>query len=74
MLRALLLFSGPGSSASLNKSSTLPLPNRGALPSERPASAREPRERERDGYYSDRNELARERDRDRGYLSDHNSR
>ncbi|CAB3364790.1 Hypothetical predicted protein [Cloeon dipterum] len=66
----------PGSSASLNKSSTLPLPNRGAHPSERPASAREPRERdrERDGYYSDRNELARERERDRGYLSDHNSR
>ncbi|XP_059473673.1 protein still life, isoform SIF type 1 isoform X4 [Neocloeon triangulifer] len=64
----------PGSSASLNKSSTLPLPNRGAP--ERPASAREPRERDRDrdGYYSDRNELARERERDRGYLSDHNSR
>lgn len=36
------------------------------------------RDRERDGYYSDRNELIRERERererDRGYLSDHNSR
>ncbi len=40
-------------------------------------SSRE-RDRERDGYYSDRNELIRERERererDRGYLSDHNSR
>lgn len=39
---------------------------------------REQRDRERDGYYSDRNELIRERERererDRGYLSDHNSR
>lgn len=40
------------------------------------------RYRERDGYYSDRNELLRdrerekerERERERGYLSDHNSR
>lgn len=33
------------------------------------------RDRERDGYYSDRNELVRERERERerGYLSDHNS-
>ncbi|XP_067645366.1 protein still life, isoform SIF type 1 isoform X9 [Eurosta solidaginis] len=35
------------------------------------------RDRERDGYYSDRNELIRERERererDRGYLSDHNT-
>lgn len=40
--------------------------------------SREQRDRERDGYYSDRNELIRERERererDRGYLSDHNSR
>ncbi|CAD7083414.1 unnamed protein product [Hermetia illucens] len=50
------------------KSSTLP------LPPHRPLTARE-RDRERDGYYSDRNELVRERERerDRGYLSDHNS-
>lgn len=36
------------------------------------------RDRERDGYYSDRNELVRERERERererGYLSDHNTR
>ncbi|XP_046393113.1 protein still life, isoform SIF type 1 [Ischnura elegans] len=68
----------PASSASMNKSSTLPLPHR--LPQQsstssvgdRPSSARD-----RDGYYSDRNELMRERERDRaasGYLSDHNSR
>ncbi|XP_046664530.1 protein still life, isoform SIF type 1 isoform X6 [Homalodisca vitripennis] len=64
---------GPGSSASMNKSSTLPLPHR--LNMERPASSAERRDRDRDreGYYSDRNELMRERDRDRGYLSDHNS-
>lgn len=38
-------------------------------------------ERDREGYYSDRNELIRERerrerdiDRDRGYMSDHNSK
>lgn len=31
------------------------------------------RDRSRDGYYSDRNELIRERERERGYLSDHNS-
>ncbi|KAK7604342.1 hypothetical protein V9T40_005528 [Parthenolecanium corni] len=30
--------------------------------------------REREGYYSDRNEIARERDRDRGYLSDREQR
>lgn len=35
---------------------------------------REQRDRERDGYYSDRNELMRERERERGYMSDHNSR
>nr|XP_015835965.1 PREDICTED: protein still life, isoform SIF type 1 isoform X7 [Tribolium castaneum] len=57
---------GPSSSASINKSSTLPLSHRlGAVA----------RDRERDGYYSDRNELLREREkeRERGYLSDHNS-
>lgn len=50
------------------KSSTLPLPHG------RPVQIRE-RDRERDGYYSDRNELVRERERERerGYLSDHNS-
>ncbi|XP_015835960.2 protein still life, isoform SIF type 1 isoform X3 [Tribolium castaneum] len=56
----------PSSSASINKSSTLPLSHRlGAVA----------RDRERDGYYSDRNELLREREkeRERGYLSDHNS-
>ncbi|RZF35650.1 hypothetical protein LSTR_LSTR008075, partial [Laodelphax striatellus] len=69
----------PGSSASMNKSSTLPLPHR--LNMDRPASSAGARERERDrvrdtdrdGYYSDRNELMRERERERGYLSDHNS-
>lgn len=65
-------FSGPASSASTNKSSTLPL-------SHRLSSARDKdRDRDRDGYYSDRNELLREREkereRERGYLSDHNSR
>lgn len=68
-----LLNIGPGSSASMNKSSTLPLPHR--LNMERPASSVERRDRDRDreGYYSDRNELMRERDRERGYLSDHNA-
>ncbi|XP_066143980.1 protein still life, isoform SIF type 1 isoform X2 [Euwallacea fornicatus] len=53
----------PASSASM-KSTTLPFNQRLGL-----------RERERDGYYSDRNELSREREkeRERGYLSDHNS-
>ncbi|XP_031631068.1 protein still life, isoform SIF type 1-like isoform X3 [Contarinia nasturtii] len=58
------------SSSAAAKSSTLPLPH------QRPAVInREQRDRERDGYYSDRNELIRERERerDRGYLSDHNS-
>lgn len=59
-------FSGPSSSAS-TKSSTLPLSHRLSL--ERPGSAA----RDREGYYSDRNELMRERERDRGYLSDHNT-
>jgi hypothetical protein len=62
---------GPSSSASMNKSSTLPLSHRLG------ATVRD-RDRERDGYYSDRNELLREREkereRERGYLSDHNSR
>ncbi|KAJ8918396.1 hypothetical protein NQ315_008092 [Exocentrus adspersus] len=63
----------PSSSASMNKSSTLPLSHRLS------ASSRDrlDRDRERDGYYSDRNELLREREkereRERGYLSDHNS-
>ncbi|XP_069355005.1 protein still life, isoform SIF type 1 isoform X17 [Maniola hyperantus] len=55
-----------------SRSSTLPLPHR--LGVERQHSARN----DRDGYYSDRNELMRERERDRerdrGYLSDHNTR
>jgi len=51
----------------MNKSSTLPLPHRLGL--ERPSSSAA---RDREGYYSDRNELTRERER--GYLSDHNSR
>lgn len=65
---------GPSSSASINKSSTLPLSHR------LNAASRErlDRDRDRDGYYSDRNELMREREkereRERGYLSDHNSR
>ncbi|XP_073842319.1 protein still life, isoform SIF type 1-like isoform X5 [Musca autumnalis] len=55
------------------KSSTLP------LPPHRPMSTvrEKERDRERDGYYSDRNELVRERERERererGYLSDHNT-
>uniref|UniRef100_A0A6E8VQC0 Uncharacterized protein n=1 Tax=Anopheles coluzzii TaxID=1518534 RepID=A0A6E8VQC0_ANOCL len=66
----------PGSNQrSSAKSSTLPLPHR-LGGNERPVTVRE-RDRDRDGYYSDRNELIRERerdrDRDRGYLSDHNS-
>ncbi|XP_048264607.1 protein still life, isoform SIF type 1 isoform X3 [Bombus terrestris] len=57
----------PGS----NKSSTLPLSYRYC--NERQNS------KDRDGYYSDRNEMIREKrdreiDRDRGYLSDYNSR
>ncbi|XP_013177571.1 PREDICTED: protein still life, isoform SIF type 1 [Papilio xuthus] len=55
-----------------SRSSTLPLPHR--LGVERQHSARS----DRDGYYSDRNELMRERERERererGYLSDHNTR
>ncbi|KAL0892157.1 hypothetical protein ABMA27_015354 [Loxostege sticticalis] len=53
-----------------SRSSTLPMPHR--LGVERQHSARS----DRDGYYSDRNELMRERERERerGYLSDHNSR
>ncbi|XP_063621465.1 protein still life, isoform SIF type 1 isoform X2 [Cydia splendana] len=53
-----------------SRSSTLPLPHR--LGVERQHSARS----DRDGYYSDRNELMRERERERerGYLSDHSSR
>ncbi|XP_012054772.1 PREDICTED: protein still life, isoform SIF type 1 [Atta cephalotes] len=54
-----------------NKSSTLPLSYRYC--NERQNS------KDRDGYYSDRNEMVREKrerdpDRDRGYLSDYNSR
>ncbi|KAK9300492.1 hypothetical protein QLX08_006835 [Tetragonisca angustula] len=54
-----------------NKSSTLPLSYR--YSNERQNS------KDRDGYYSDRNEMIREKrdreiDRDRGYLSDYNSR
>ncbi|KAK2576133.1 hypothetical protein KPH14_007463 [Odynerus spinipes] len=54
-----------------NKSSTLPLSYRYC--NERQNS------KDRDGYYSDRNEIIREKrerevDRDRGYLSDYNSR
>ncbi|XP_070499240.1 protein still life, isoform SIF type 1 isoform X7 [Chironomus tepperi] len=56
-----------GSSSSA-KSSTLPLPHRLNV-----EHSYIPKERERDGYYSDRNELMRERERERGYLSDHNS-
>lgn len=61
------IFTGPGS----NKSSTLPLSYRYC--NERQNS------KDRDGYYSDRNEMIREKrdreiDRDRGYLSDYNSR
>ncbi|XP_030373133.1 protein still life, isoform SIF type 1 isoform X8 [Scaptodrosophila lebanonensis] len=53
------------------KSSTLPLPPHRPLSSIRDKE----RDRDRDGYYSDRNELMRERERerDRGYLSDHNA-
>ena len=61
------IFTGSGS----NKSSTLPLSYR--YSNERQSS------KDRDGYYSDRNEMIREKrdreiDRDRGYLSDYNSR
>ncbi|CAG9814401.1 unnamed protein product [Phaedon cochleariae] len=48
---------------------------RSPYPSRR--TSRDRVDRDRDGYYSDRNELMRERERekerDRGYLSDHNS-
>ncbi|KAJ0179886.1 hypothetical protein K1T71_004477 [Dendrolimus kikuchii] len=62
--------SGSQCSGGGSRSSTLPLPHR--LGVERQHSARS----DRDGYYSDRNELMRERERERerGYLSDHNSR
>ncbi|XP_036144518.1 protein still life, isoform SIF type 1 isoform X6 [Monomorium pharaonis] len=55
-----------------NKSSTLPL-------SYRYCNERQNSKDSRDGYYSDRNEMVREKrerdiDRDRGYLSDYNSR
>ncbi|XP_024876869.1 protein still life, isoform SIF type 1 isoform X5 [Temnothorax curvispinosus] len=57
--------------SSSNKSSTLPLSYRYC--NERQNS------KDRDGYYSDRNEMVREKrerdaERDRGYLSDYNSR
>ncbi|KAH8296267.1 hypothetical protein KR054_003855 [Drosophila jambulina] len=54
-----------------SKSSTLPLPPHRPLSTIRDKE----RDRDRDGYYSDRNELIRERERerDRGYLSDHNA-
>ncbi|KAF6211498.1 hypothetical protein GE061_012010 [Apolygus lucorum] len=75
-------FSGSEGRSGMNKSSTLPLPHRLSL--ERPASSAAIT---RDGYYSDRGDVARERgylsdhnsssrndlSRDRGYLSDHNS-
>lgn len=58
---------------SMNKSSTLPLQHRLNT-----IERMRERDRERDGYYSDRNELMREREkereRERGYLSDHNTR
>lgn len=59
-------------SAANSKSSTLPLPPHRPLSTIRDKE----RDRDRDGYYSDRNELIRERERerDRGYLSDHNAR
>ncbi|CAK1604221.1 unnamed protein product [Parnassius mnemosyne] len=52
-----------------SRSSTLPMPHR--LGVERQHNVKS----DRDGYYSDRNELMRERERDRerGYLSDHNT-
>ncbi|XP_029155377.1 protein still life, isoform SIF type 1 isoform X3 [Nylanderia fulva] len=58
--------------SSSNKSSTLPL-------SYRYCNERQNSKDSRDGYYSDRNEIVREKrerdpDRDRGYLSDYNSR
>lgn len=56
--------------SSSNKSSTLPL-------SYRYCNERQNSKDSRDGYYSDRNEMVREkreRDPDRGYLSDYNSR
>lgn len=54
------IFLGPVSAGgSFNRSSTLP------HRVERSSSAT------REGYYSDRQDAARERDRERGYLSDH---
>lgn len=66
----IIVISGASSGAA--KSSTLP------LPPHKPLSVRDrDRDHEKDGYYSDRNELIRERERererDRGYLSDHNT-
>ncbi|KAK1123241.1 hypothetical protein K0M31_008872 [Melipona bicolor] len=68
---ALLTQSMEDLGSSSNKSSTLPLSYR--YSNERQNS------KDRDGYYSDRNEMIREKrdreiDRDRGYLSDYNSR
>jgi len=53
------LFLGPTSAIGFNRSSTLP------HRIERSSST------SREGYYSDRQDAARERDRERGYLSDH---
>lgn len=63
-----IMLLGPNS----NKSSTLPL-------SYRYCNERQNSKDSRDGYYSDRNEMIREKrdrdvERDRGYLSDYNSR
>ncbi|XP_011504700.1 PREDICTED: protein still life, isoform SIF type 1-like [Ceratosolen solmsi marchali] len=68
---ALLSQSMENLGSSSSKSSTLPLSYR--YYNERQNS------KDRDGYYSDRNEIMREKrereiDRDRGYLSDYNSR
>ena len=61
-----LPFPNRGGTGSLNKSSTMPSSHRNI--------SRIPLDRDRDGYYSDRNEMIRDKERDKGYLSDHNTR
>lgn len=51
-----LMLSGSSASA---KSSTLPLPHRISVEQRQQPSQYAPKDRERDGYYSDRNELIR---------------
>ncbi len=64
-------FPGPVSSSDAGGSGrTCTLPHRFSLDRGSAMAAT----KEREGYYSDRNEIARERENDRGYLSDREQR